>query len=52
MKRDIEKRVETLEQRKNADKVPDGLGHFYALSDAERARRIAHMYGEAPNGKS
>lgn len=51
MKREIEKRLEALEQRSN-NTHPEGLGHFYALTDAEKARRLAHFYGEQPNGKS
>ena len=52
MKRDIEKRLDALERRKAHRKYADTLAAFYALPDAEKARRVAPFYGEQPNGKS
>ncbi len=52
MKRDIEKRLDALEQRKAHRTYADTLAAFYALPDAEKARRVAPFYGEQPNGKS
>lgn len=45
-------RLEALERRKAHHKYADTLAAFYALPDAEKARRVAPFYGEQPNGKS
>lgn len=52
MKQRFSERLDALEQRKARRKYAENLGAFYALPDDEKARRVAPLYGEQPNGKS
>ncbi|UYG01770.1 hypothetical protein OCT51_11150 [Halomonas sp. LR3S48] len=45
MRRDVQSRLDALEAQRNTAQVPQGLGHFYDLPNAQREALIAQMYG-------